>query len=157
MISSYRNAPHKADGAILALLRPRDDHGYAPEVTLRRREEERLPARLDIKEVKVHSRTRILVEDNAVDQKVAVKILERLGYRADATADGLEACRCSRVPLKSWFVGVQDFSLGVLPGGCEGFEGGAGHLLHCGAGGAFRRFPREDLYKVTPVVVVAVL
>jgi PAS domain S-box-containing protein len=33
----------------------------------------------------------LVVEDNAINQKVAIKILERLGYRADLAADGLEA------------------------------------------------------------------
>jgi CheY-like chemotaxis protein len=46
------------------------------------------------------SRAHVLVaEDNAVNQKVAVMMLERIGYRADVAADGLEALEAlSRVP-----------------------------------------------------------
>ncbi|MBA2714940.1 MAG: response regulator, partial [Rubrobacteraceae bacterium] len=55
------------------------------------------------------SGARVLVaEDNQINQKVAVKMLERLGYRADVAADGLEAVEAiSRVPYHAILMDVQ--------------------------------------------------
>jgi signal transduction histidine kinase/DNA-binding response OmpR family regulator len=45
-----------------------------------------------ISELQTRSRTPILIaEDNAVNQKLAVRLVEKLGYRADVAANGLEA------------------------------------------------------------------
>ena len=45
-----------------------------------------------LKEAEARSRTRILVvEDNEVNQMVAVRMLEKLGYRCDVAANGMEA------------------------------------------------------------------
>src|SRR5215207_7992144 len=54
-------------------------------------------------------RGRVLVaEDNAINQKVAVRMLENLGYRADVAADGLEAVEAlSRVPYAMVLMDVQ--------------------------------------------------
>lgn len=45
-----------------------------------------------VREMQTHSRRPILiVEDNAVNQKLAVRLVEKLGYRADIAANGHEA------------------------------------------------------------------
>ena len=48
--------------------------------------------RHSLAEESARSRGRILVaEDNVINQKVAARLLEKLGYRADVAADGREA------------------------------------------------------------------
>jgi PAS domain S-box-containing protein len=50
----------------------------------------------------------LLAEDNAVNQKLALRLLERLGYRADVAANGVEAIRAvERQPYDLIFMDVQ--------------------------------------------------
>jgi CheY-like chemotaxis protein len=71
--------------------------------------ERQLVTRYSLKEAKARSRVRILVaEDNQVNQRVAVKMLESLGYRADVAANGLEALEAlSRIPYSAVLMDVQ--------------------------------------------------
>jgi CheY-like chemotaxis protein len=71
--------------------------------------EAQLVTRHTIREQRGTSHVRVLVaEDNAVNQKVAVKMLERLGYRADVAADGKEAVESlSRIPYAAVLMDVQ--------------------------------------------------
>jgi two-component system, sensor histidine kinase and response regulator len=68
-----------------------------------------LVTRRSLRERVADSRVRILVtEDNAVNQKVAVRMMEKLGYRADVAANGLEALEAlSRGSYEAILMGVQ--------------------------------------------------
>ncbi len=76
-----------------------------------------LVTRHSLRESRPSTGARVLIaEDNEVNQKVAVRILEKLGYRADVAESGLEVVDASgRVPYQAILMDVQ------MPG-MDGYE-----------------------------------
>jgi CheY-like chemotaxis protein len=68
-----------------------------------------LVTRHSLREEKAHARALVLVaEDNPVNQKVAVRMLEKLGHRADVAANGREALDAlARIPYAVVFMDFQ--------------------------------------------------
>jgi signal transduction histidine kinase/DNA-binding response OmpR family regulator len=93
------------DAIATVTAKPEEEKAAVPE----KEEEKQFVTSHSLKEAKARTRIRILVaEDNQVNQKVAVKMLERLGYRADVAANGLEALEAlTRIPYSAILMDVQ--------------------------------------------------
>jgi CheY-like chemotaxis protein/HPt (histidine-containing phosphotransfer) domain-containing protein len=106
-IEAYLTKPVKQSQLYDALAKVMGTPGVV--TALQEEKQRQLVTSYSLKEAKARSRARILVaEDNQVNQKVAVKMLERLGYRADVAANGLEAIEAlSRIPYSAVLMDVQ--------------------------------------------------
>lgn len=71
-------------------------------------------ARLDSTMAKRIPLTLLLAEDNAINQKVALQVLKRLGYRADVAANGLEVLKA--LELRQYDVILMDVQMPELDG-----------------------------------------
>ena len=102
-IEAYLTKPARQSDLYDALATVIGDPKAAPE------EDPGLVTRSALRETRRASKARLLVaEDNPVNQKVAVRMLERLGYRADVAANGLEAVEAlGRIPYAAVLMDVQ--------------------------------------------------
>ncbi len=82
--AAYLTKPLKPSSLFDVLVGIFTRHGTSPEA-------EPVKAVLDTELAKKHPLRILLAEDNAVNQKLALRLLEQMGYRADIASNGLEA------------------------------------------------------------------
>ncbi|MEQ9823397.1 MAG: response regulator [Puniceicoccaceae bacterium] len=94
---------HQLHDTLLHLFGNKSQHGNPDTPTLES------PDRLESPQVKV-----LLVEDNQVNQKVALLLLKRLGYSADLAANGSEAVECCQ--RQPYDVVIMDINMPEMDG-----------------------------------------